>query len=81
MNYFRWLVFVKCRDFFENGNFIFALLTNLLISVPFFILYPPIAIFFAVTGGVIWAFILFLFLQREWNKNREEYKKFMSNSN
>lgn len=77
MDYIRWLIFVKFNDFFETGVFIPVFFLNCFLAILFIAVSMAFGILFVLLTGSLWLLIIFVFLQREWNKNREEYRKFM----
>lgn len=77
MDYIRWLIFVKFNIFFETGAFIPVFFLNCFLAIPFIAVSFVFGLMFVLLTGSIWLLIIFVFLQRAWNKNREEYKKFM----
>lgn len=76
MDYFRWLAFIKFRDFFEGGVCIPVFLLNLVIVAGLTALFWPLGIILITLSVVFWGFCVFLFAQRAWNANLAEYEKF-----
>jgi hypothetical protein len=76
MDYFRWLAFVKCRDFFDSGVFLLIIVLNALFVVVLTVAFWPLGIILLTPSIMFWLFVAFLFAQRAWNANRAEYEKF-----
>lgn len=79
MDYFRWLAFVKFIDFFDNGIFLPIVALNILFVGVVTAVFWTLGLILSILSIVFWSFVVFLFLERAWKKNREEYRKFLNN--
>jgi hypothetical protein len=77
MDYTRWLVFVKFRDFFDSGAFIPVSFLNLVVVGVLTFLFWPLGLTLIILSAFFWGYVIFLFAQRAWNANRAEYQKFL----
>lgn len=76
MDYFRWLAFVKFRDFFESGVFLPIIFLNVLAVGLITAAFWPLGVILITLSVAFWALVVFLFAQRAWNANLAEYQKF-----
>ena len=73
MDYVKWLILEKNRDFFESGVCIPVFFLNVVVLGLVLILYWPLAVILATISAIPWGLFVFFFAQEAFRKNYNEY--------
>jgi hypothetical protein len=76
MDYIRWLVFEKFRNFFESGVFVPVIFLNMLFVGILTAAYWPLGLVLIILSVVYWGVILFIFIQRAYIRSMVEFEKY-----
>ena len=73
MDYIKWLITEKHRDFFETGICIPVFFLNVMVVVFLLALATKIGVFLAIVSLSIWALPIFFFGKESYQRSYNEY--------